>query len=233
MRESYRRTKSRSVAWFDNSYFYSFGCKVSAMTIFRGITILFLALSMGALCQTLSDKLLTSKRAVEDGNYVGLEPMQSESPHLPDALWYHENTIVLRNGELILDKNPILIQNGIKSHSASDGGFITYRGRLLSKNGHLYVALRPFASDYFFFPVGPGACEPYSNIDIFPVKVTEKGFWINGVFYTKQPVAADRLKFWEEKVKSEALIFDGKHPYTSKYKMKACQPNDLSVLDDY
>jgi len=202
------------------------------MTVSRGLAILLLTLSLGAMGRTLSDRLSSAAHAVADGDYVGLEPMQSESPLLPDALWYHENTIVLRNGELILDKDPIWIQNGKKGHSAADGGFMTYRGRLLSRNGHLYVALRPFASDYILFPVGPGACEPYSNIDIFPVKVTENGFWINGVFYTKQAVAADRLKFWEEKVNSEPLIFDGKHPYNSKYKMKACQPNDLSLLDD-
>jgi hypothetical protein len=203
------------------------------MTISRGLAIMILTLSLGVMGQILSKQFSTASHAIADENYVGLEPMQSESPHLPDALWYHENTIVLRNGELILDKDPIWIQNGNKGHSAADGGFVVYRGRFLSKNGRLYVALRPFASDYISFPVGPGACEPYSNIDIFPVKVTENGFWINGVFYTKQPVAADRLKFWEEKIKSESLIFDGKRPYNSKYKMKACQPNDLSVLDDY
>jgi hypothetical protein len=51
--------------------------------------------------------------------------MPSEDPHQPDALWCHENTIVVRAGELILDEEPISIRAGKKAYSASDGGFIT------------------------------------------------------------------------------------------------------------
>jgi len=158
--------------------------------------------------------------------------MASQSPEQPDALWYYENTIVMRNGELILDKAPIWIQNEKKGYSAADGGFISYRGRLLTKKGRLYVGLRPYASDYIGFPVGPDQCEPYSKIDIFPAKKTEAGFWISGVFYKKQTVEAQQLKYWENTLNTEPYQYDGKHPYNSKFKMKACQPNDLSVLDD-
>lgn len=87
-------------------------------------------------------------------------------------------------------------------------------------------------SDYYFFPIGPNACEPYSQVDIFPMKVTDKGFWVSGVLYTRQLMEASTLKSLEEMLKSEPLTYDGKHPYTRKYKMRACQPNDLSVLDD-
>jgi hypothetical protein len=163
---------------------------------------------------------------------MGFAPMPSENPHEPDAQWFHENTMIVRSGELILDELPLQIRAGEKSYSASDGGFITYRGRFLIKNGRLYVSLRPFMSDYFFFPAGPGSCEAYSRVDIFPVKLTEKGFWISGVFYQAQALAPDRLKQMESLLKSEPLAYDGQHPYMKKFHMPACEPNDLSVLDD-
>jgi len=158
--------------------------------------------------------------------------MPSVNPEVPDELWYHENTILVRAGDLILDENPVGIREGKKSYSASDGGFITYRGRFLTKKGRLYVSLRPFASDYIFFPIGPKSCEAYSRVDIYPVKVTEKGFWINGVLYAPNAIKADRLKELDDELKSEPSEYDGKHPYGGKRGLPKCQPNDLSVLDD-
>jgi hypothetical protein len=196
------------------------------------ISILFLGLALPALAQAPPTAKLAAAAPVADGVYVGLEPMQSENPHEPDALWYHENTVVARGGELILDENPVSIREGRKTYSASDGGFITYRGRFLTKTGRVYVSLRPFASDYVFFPIGPKSCEAYSRVDIYPVKVTDKGFWINGVLYTANTVEAKHLKYLEDELKSEPFEYDGKHPYNRKWRLPACKPNDLSVLDD-
>jgi len=164
--------------------------------------------------------------------YIGLEPMPSVNPEIPDELWYHENTIVVKAGELILDKNPVGIREGKKSYSASDGGFITYRGRFLTKKRRLYVSLRPFMSDYIAFPIGPNSCEAYSRVDIYPVKLTEKGFWINGVLYTSSVVEAGQRKALEDQLKSEPFEYNGKHPYHGGSPLPRCEPNDLSVLDD-
>jgi len=163
---------------------------------------------------------------------MGLEPMPSVNPEIPDELWYHENTIVVKAGELILDENPVGIREGKKSYSASDGGFITYRGRFLTKKGRLYVSLRPFESDYISFPIGPNSCQAYSRVDIYPVKVTEKGFWINGVLYTPNAVELDRLKILEDQLKSEPFEYNGKHQYYGESNLPRCEPNDLSILDD-
>ncbi len=158
--------------------------------------------------------------------------MPSQSPDKPDALWYHENTMIVRNGNFVLDENPIFIQEKKRVESASDGGFITYRGRFLTKNRRLYVSRRPFMSDYIFFPIGPGSCEGYSQVDIYPIKLTEQGFWINGVLYKPTTVHPERLKALETLLKSEPLEYDGKHPYDPKERLPNCKPNDLSVLDD-
>ena len=185
-----------------------------------------------ALGQATSGSAPSMPEHVDDGNYRGLDPMPSQNPHEPDAQWFHENTMVVRSGEFILDELPLQIRGGEKSYSASDGGFITYRGRFLTKNGRLYVSLRPFMSDYMIFPIGPKTCEPYSRVDIYPVKVTEKGFWIDGVLYQSQALNADRLNEFEGFLKSVPFEYDGKHPYSPKYRQPKCEPNDLSVLDE-
>jgi hypothetical protein len=69
-------------------------------------------------------------------------------------------------------------------------------------------------------------------VDIYPVKVTEKGFWIKGVLYTPHAVEADQLKALEDQLRSEPFEYDGKHPYRSKRRLPRYQPNDLSLLDD-
>ena len=131
-----------------------------------------------------------------------------------------------------MDENPIYVQDGTKGSSASDGGFITYRGQFLSKNGKFYASRRPFMSDYVFFDIGPTACEAYSKVDIYPIKVIEQGFWIDGVLYKANTVDPRRLSELETMLKSEPLEYDGKHPYNRKYRRPKCVVNDLSLLDD-
>jgi len=45
-----------------------------------------------------------------DGAYVGCESMPNLSPEDPEPAWFHENTLLVRNGEAILDKVPIVIR---------------------------------------------------------------------------------------------------------------------------
>jgi hypothetical protein len=202
------------------------------MNRIRALSFFLLTVTLPSLAHVRSSDQLTPALPVADGVYMGLEPMASMNPHAPDALWFHENSILVRNGDFILDQLPIQIQGGERTQSASDGGFITYRGRFLSKNGRFYASRRPFMSDYVFFNTGPTACEAYSQIDIYPIKVTGQGFWLNGVLYKPTSVEARRFKELETTLKSEPIEYDGKHPYYSKKHFPNCKPNDLSVLDD-
>jgi hypothetical protein len=117
-----------------------------------------------------------------DGDYVGIQNDPSLSPDEPQIKWFHENTLVIRNNEAILDKNPFTVEHGKKFYSASDGGFTTYRGRFVHLDGKTVVQLRLFQSDYILFPVGK---EPYSEIKTYPVKVTSDGIEIDGVKYKR------------------------------------------------
>jgi len=116
-----------------------------------------------------------------DGDYRGLQKMEySLSPDEKDTEWFHENTLVIRGKEAVLDLVPLSISHGVKSYSASDGGFLTFRGRFFEKDGNTLVALRLFQSDYVGFKVG---VDPYKEIKIYPVKYAAGVIEFNGVRY--------------------------------------------------
>jgi hypothetical protein len=108
--------------------------------------------------------------------------MENVSPDDTEARWFHENRLLIRNNDAILDKAPIFIKHGKKSYSASDGGFLTYRARFFEKDGHPFVELRLFESDYVFFPVR----DPYSEITIHPVTFVSGSIAIDGVRYQRK-----------------------------------------------
>jgi len=100
------------------------------------------------------------------GEFVGMEEIKD---YEPGRKWFHENSLLIKDNEAVLDKVPVEIVKGRKQYSASDGGFITYRGRFSRRDGKLFVTLRPFDSDYIIFPTG--GCEPYSKVTTFRVEM--------------------------------------------------------------
>ncbi|MGZ4975435.1 MAG: hypothetical protein ACXWDN_21960, partial [Limisphaerales bacterium] len=79
----------------------------------------------------------------------------------PGARWFHENTLLVRHNEAILDMVPVWFKGGKKFYSASDGGFLTYRARFFQRDGEAFVNFRLFQSDYIAVPVGR---DPYKEI---------------------------------------------------------------------
>jgi hypothetical protein len=135
-----------------------------------------------------------NQSVVKDGDYAGLEKMPNLSPDDRDAKWFHENTLVVRNDEAILDKVPITIRHGEKSYSASDGGFLTYRARFTKKDGQTVIQMRLFQSDYVMFPAGKH--DQYTEIKTYPVKFVSDEIEFDGVRYKlskAEPWRLDRL----------------------------------------
>jgi hypothetical protein len=116
------------------------------------------------------------------GAYVALEEMPNISPDEPNAKWFHENTLLVRNNEAILYMAPVWFKKGKKFYSASDGGFLTYRGRFFQKDGLSFLELRLFESDYVAFPVGS---DPYKELTTRNVKLTSGALEIEGVRYQR------------------------------------------------
>lgn len=77
------------------------------------------------------------------GTYVGMESMgTSNNDVTPDDTtdqWYHENTLTIRGDSAFLQEAPIVIKDGQKSYSASDGGFYEYKG-IISQHGDSTIA---------------------------------------------------------------------------------------------
>ena len=162
-----------------------------------------------------------------NGDYVGIQKDPSLSPDEPGVKWFHENTLVVRNNEAILDKIPFTVEHGKKSYSASDGGFTTYRGRFFQKDGQISVYLRMFESDYIAFPIG--GCEPYSKISVFPVTFLPNGIRIEGVVYKNKMLSANTRERILTMLNKERMEYTGEHPYNDNLHAPVCN-NSTEVL---
>jgi len=147
----------------------------SAFVVF---SLLFLAIATHDAQGGLGD---VQKSIARDGQYIGRESIPNLTPEDPEAAWFHENTLLIRNGEAILDKVPIVVRRGKKGYSASDGGFLTYRAKFTMVDGRSVVALRLCQSDYLIFPINKH--DQYTEIKTYPVKVMPGGIEIDGVPY--------------------------------------------------
>jgi hypothetical protein len=139
-----------------------------------------------------------------NGEYVALEAMPNISPDEADAKWFHQNTLLVRNNEAILYMAPVWFKRGKKFYSASDGGFLTYRGRFFQKDGHSYIELRLFESDYVAFPVGS---DPYKEITTRIVKLNSGGIEIQGIRYQRTVLIKYRRTVLSKSRRKELLDF--------------------------
>lgn len=140
----------------------------------------------------------TPERLAKDGTYVGLQAETYVDPGDPKATWFHENTLLIRNDDAILDKVPVVVSHGKKGYSASDGGFFTYRGRFSKKDGQVFVALRLCQSDYVLFPTDKH--DQYTEIKVYPVKLISGRLEFDSVTY--KPATLKRI----ERTRLEQLL---------------------------
>jgi hypothetical protein len=152
---------------------------------------------------------------------MGLQKMESVTPEDKNTKWYYENTLLIRNGEAILDMVPFSLKRWIKEYSASDGGFMTYRGRFFKKGPQLFVSLRLFKSESIGFPAG--GCEPYSRIETYPVKFVVNKIEIQGVLYEPKQLDKEALDRLQLELSKEPMEYTGEHPYNRKYRTAPCQ----------
>jgi hypothetical protein len=157
---------------------------------------LFAAACMVGLVSILCFTAMPEERVgiVPDGEYLGRQEMANLTPEDPDAAWFHENTLLVRNGEAILDEVPIVVQHGKKGYSASDGGFLTFRVKFLTEGGQNSAAMRLCESDYLMFPKGKH--DEYTEIKTYPVRIFSDKIEIGSVEYHRtriKKIELDRL----------------------------------------
>lgn len=144
-----------------------------------------------------------------NGEYVALEAMPNISPDEPDAKWFHQNTLLVRNDEAILDMDPVYFKRGQEFYSASDGGFLTYRGRFFKKDGQIFIELRLFESDYVGFPVGS---DPYKEITTRIAKLDRGRIEIEGIRDERTALIKYRRTVLDKKRRKELLDLLGREP---------------------
>jgi hypothetical protein len=132
-----------------------------------------------------------NQSVAKDGDYVGLEKMLNLTPEDRAARWFHENTLVIRNDEAILDKVPITIRHGKKAYSPADGGFLTYRTEFTRKDGQPVVSLRLFESDYLVF--AKEKHDQYTKTETYPVTFVSDQVEFDGVRYKLSKVESWKL----------------------------------------
>lgn len=118
---------------------------------------------------------------IPDGEYIGLEKMESLSPENKAVHWYHQNDLIIKGNAVTLCKSPLTINKGVTEYSASDGGFYSYRGTVVSKNSKIYLRLLLFESDYAAvrLKVNPAMAKKYPGYEKWPVKKQiEKGILV-------------------------------------------------------
>jgi hypothetical protein len=157
------------------------------------------------------------------GDYIGMEKMENYDPEEPEVKWFYENKLIIRGNEAILDKVPVYFRDGKKTYSAADGGFVTFRGRFLTKDGKALVSLRIFESDYIVFPIGPSSCEPYSRVKVLPVKTNHGRIEIGGVLYKSKLIDPKTRQALLDMLKNEPMEYTGKHPYRSDLHLLPCR----------
>lgn len=169
--------------------------------------------------QTVTDsqRLANVMDKVLSGEFVGMEEIKD---YEPGKKWFHEDSLLIKDNETVLDKVPLKIVKGRKQYSASDGGFITYRGRFFRRDSQLFISLRPFDSDYIIFPTG--GCEPYSRVTSFPVEVKSNGIEIDGVLYRSTKFSKEKREQLSNRLQNEPMEYSGARPHSAEHKRPPC-----------
>lgn len=144
-----------------------------------------------------------------DGEYVGLKSMSNVSAEDPDGRddrWFHENRLVIRNDEAILNMVPIYFHHGKKIYSASDGGFMTYRAKFMIVDGGNAIAMRMFDSDYIMVPLSKKDVL-YTEIKVYPVNVHSGRIEFDGARYRRTALQKDDLGRLLKMLSAEPLDF--------------------------
>lgn len=70
----------------------------------------------------------------------------------PKAKWFHEVRVTIKGSNITLEKYPVHMDSeGNKTYSASDGGFLTYKGQLTRSVGVYVAHAELVAFDYIGF----------------------------------------------------------------------------------
>lgn len=112
------------------------------------------------------------------GTYIGWKPRSDLTPDEPGDAWFRVHKLTLKGKGVEIEASPRVIKDGKALASASDGGFLTYKGEIYQRDGTLRVKMRVIKSDYVPEPVGG-----WPALDLELKNQTEVSFSLDGVAY--------------------------------------------------
>ena len=123
---------------------------------------------------------------MQDGVYFGYENLPNLSPGDPDAEWYYEHHLFVKDGHIRLKLLPtIKIKNEVFS-SSSDGGFPVYEGVLEADEKRAIVSLRKISCDYCRIEKDDPL--PSKIVREYVVRfISEGSFELDNLTYTTKP----------------------------------------------
>jgi len=98
--------------------------------------------------------LISAQSAEFNGLWLGFERFKMKGAKVD--VWFYQNRLSIKNGVVRLEKSPEEHIGKEVVYSASDGGFPTFRGRLVAR-GHVTVAVLEIESCLYCFDAGKKA----------------------------------------------------------------------------
>lgn len=84
-----------------------------------------------------------------EGSYVGLEKIKDYSgSENPKHVWYHLSILTIKGDSVFLEQSPVAIYKNDTIFSASDGGFYSYKGKVIRYGGKIVADLKFESCDY-------------------------------------------------------------------------------------
>jgi hypothetical protein len=128
---------------------------------------------------------------LKPGRYIGKNYMGRNDITPDDSTdrWYHENTVTIKADSLFLESVPVVFyKNQPKAYSSSDGGFYSYRGKLLRRGNLIIAKLLMTSYDYVITHyIIPDRMKSQAKLNIsFDEKIKRGIYVVDSAFFKKQ-----------------------------------------------
>ena len=96
----------------------------------------------------------------------------------PKERWFYEVWVSIKSNQITISKSPVVFNDSIKIYSASDGGFITYKGPIVKSGDIFFAKVKMHSYDYIGFSIfdAPRVINDFdtSHVDTPLVKISIK-----------------------------------------------------------
>lgn len=148
---------------------------------------------MIALLATILITLSSADCHHRTGTYTTMEEMcwvnsaGARKCYGPPKTWFHEKTLVIKQDSLYIRSVPVVMENGEKLYSASDGGFMYYTGTVHCDKKGLIARYAIRRCEYCGLKTrkdpATGWVSPVMDIDTVPLVIRSKGLRLGDESY--------------------------------------------------